>query len=209
MDYLVDHDDTTKPLIITFGGISGQFHQPLFEFKKFLQKSVDCHFIYLKDTKQAWYQRGVVGIGDTIPEVVQSLKNIIKNINYSKIITLGSSMGGYAALLFGKLLEVDKILAFVPQTFISQKDLRTHGDLRFIDPIDAMHASTRVIYDDLSKFDYKDGQVTIVYGKDELIDKVHADKIRNATLESYEGGHCVVKTLRDKGILIKIIQNLL
>lgn len=209
MDYLVDHDDTTKPLIITFGGISGQFHQPLFEFKKFLQKNVDCHFIYLKDTKQAWYQRGVVGLGDTIPEVVQSLKNIIKNINYSKTITLGSSMGGYAALLFGKLLEVDKILAFVPQTFISQKDLRTQGDLRFIGPIDAMHASTQVIHDDLSKFVYKDGQVTIVYGKDELIDKIHADKIRNATLEPYEGGHCVVKTLRDKGILIKIIQNLL
>ena len=32
---------------------------------------------------------------------------------------LGSSAGGYAALLFGRLLEADEVHAFGPQTFIS------------------------------------------------------------------------------------------
>ena len=209
MDYLVDSDIYRKPLIIAFGGISGQIHQPLFEFKTFLQNNIDCHFIYLKDTKQAWYQLGVVGLGDTITDVSNNLKEIIKNINYSTIITIGSSMGGYAAMLFGSLIGANSILAFGPQTFICPNRLRAVGDTRVIGPIDAMHAVVNVMYDDLTKLDYGQGDINIIYGNEDALDRIHAERIRGARITAYSGNHSVVKTLRDNGILIQIIKNII
>jgi len=37
-DYLICSDEKLKPLIITFGGISGGISTPLFEFKIFYKK---------------------------------------------------------------------------------------------------------------------------------------------------------------------------
>ena len=42
------------------------------------------------------------------------------------IITIGGSMGGYAALLFGSLLPVNGIIAFGPQTFIDKDNRNTN-----------------------------------------------------------------------------------
>ena len=40
-------------------------------------------------------------------------------------------MGGYAALLFGNILKVDKVLSFAPQTFIDKTNRLINCDFRW------------------------------------------------------------------------------
>lgn len=206
--YLVDHDKNKKPIIIAFGGIAGQIHQPLFEFKRFMQSQLDCHFIYLKDMKQSWYQKGVVGLGEDIPQVAQKLRDILKDINHTKVITIGSSMGGYASLLFGHLIGADHMLAFGPQTFICEKLMEKHGDHRLDAPLSAMRASCQPIYTDLAKLHIDKEKAYILYGTCDSHDNIHAEHM-NVRITALPGDHGVVKRLRDNGTLLKIIAELI
>ncbi len=46
--------------------------------------------------------------------------------------TIGQSMGGYAALLFGTLLDADRIVAFGPLSHLDPAEAARAGDLRFL-----------------------------------------------------------------------------
>ncbi|MGU3662317.1 hypothetical protein [Methylobacterium fujisawaense] len=69
--------------------------------------------ILIRDTSNGWYQFGVPGAEGSIYELTRFLERYVKA--YDRVITIGSSMGGYAALLFGALLQVDRSVAIVPQ----------------------------------------------------------------------------------------------
>lgn len=109
-----------QTLIISFGGLGLQFGQiPPFEFLKTLQQIVPQytkHF-YI-DIHRAWYHHGIDGISTDIETTQLYLSNIIKS--YDKVIFIGTSAGGYAAILFGSLLNVDKVIAFIPQTVLER-----------------------------------------------------------------------------------------
>lgn len=88
---------------------------PRFEFVRFLGKHFGAyaqHF-YLDD-KKCWYHQGIAGLSTNIPETVAYLASVIRP--YTDVTFLGSSAGGYAALLFGSLLNVTRVIAFKPQT---------------------------------------------------------------------------------------------
>jgi hypothetical protein len=103
-------------LIVSFGGISKQFAgTPPFEFLRFLHQyfpQYDKHF-YI-DIHQQWYHKGINGFSTNIIETQQYLQNIIRN--YKNILFVGISAGGYAAILFGSLLKINTVIAFIPQT---------------------------------------------------------------------------------------------
>jgi esterase/lipase len=56
------------------------------------------------------------------------LEGIIKINKYDNICFIGNSMGGYAAILFGTLLNIDNIISFAPQTFIDKFNLFLYFD---------------------------------------------------------------------------------
>ena len=209
-DYYIKFNKEIKPLIITFGGLGGDgMFQPLFEFKNFLLKNIDCHVILIRDSKQSWYHNGINGFGDNINELKNNIKEIIKKINYSIIITIGSSMGGYAALLFGNLLNVNGIIAFCPQTFIDKDNRKKYKDARWISQIANICDNS---YYDLSKLSFQNINVQIIYGRKNRLDKIHAkrmEKNKNIIVTGKPGGHTFVKILRDNCILLKIINDMI
>jgi radical SAM superfamily enzyme YgiQ (UPF0313 family) len=77
----------------------------LSEFNIIVDKNVRLNL--LKDSL-------IVGISKNIDETIQYLQEQIAS--YSNVIFLGVSSGGYAAILFGSLLKVNSVLAFIPQT---------------------------------------------------------------------------------------------
>ena len=132
MDLLLDIKKNKKlPLIIVFGSIYGDISQNVYEFKSFLQSHFQMHFIFVKDRTKSWYSNGVYEIGNNVDEVVTYLSKKIKTIQYTKIITTGMSMGGYASLLFGKLLHVDHIISFAPQIFIDNRSRKKYKDFSY------------------------------------------------------------------------------
>lgn len=64
------------------------------------------------------------GIKCSAPSIVE-LKNLIlkyvQSKNYDSVTTLGSSPGGFGAVLYGNLIEADFMLAFNPQTVLDKE----------------------------------------------------------------------------------------
>ena len=211
-DYLVEFNKDIKPLIIAFGGIGGGIQQPLFEFKKFLSKNIDCHVIFIRDTNRSWYHKGVIGFGKNINELKNNIKENINKINYSMIITIGGSMGGYAALLFGSLLPVNGIIAFGPQTFIDKDNRKKYKDNRWKSELKKLYNNNNDdTYYDLSKLSFQNINVQIIYGYDHDLDKIHAERMKNKNVivTGECCGHAVAKNLRNNGMLDKIINDMI
>ena len=68
--------------------------------------------IFFRDIYKQWYLKGINNNIDTPEKLTSWLKDETKGY---KVITIGSSAGGYAAMLYGSLLMAERILAFNPQ----------------------------------------------------------------------------------------------
>lgn len=95
---------------------------------------------------QAWYNLGVDTEIDDINKFIYFLKNIIKKNEYKNICFLGNSMGGYAAILFRALLNVDKVIAFSPQTFIDRKNRFLKYDNRWKKQLTKLYSTQKKVF---------------------------------------------------------------
>jgi hypothetical protein len=114
----------SNTLIVSFGG----YYCTTFEFKNFLGE----HFshwdqIFLKDSHESNYHKGVSGLSTDVDSTLEYLKKATQG--YQTTIFMGNSAGGYAAILFGSLVPVTHVIAFVPQTILYKPD----KDKRYID----------------------------------------------------------------------------
>lgn len=81
--------------------------------------------IYLNDRLDGYYQNGIPGLADDLHATISELRSLISNFSDKpRIFTFGCSMGGYGAILYGTLLEVEAILAFGPTVPIFSSLLR-------------------------------------------------------------------------------------
>jgi len=101
------------PLIIAFTGMGDRLHELNFEWINFTRHA-SCNKIYCKDPDKSWF------VTWPIEKLQKELSAIILEMNPSKIICVGASAGGYAALFIGHFLKVDTVHAFGAQTFISR-----------------------------------------------------------------------------------------
>jgi hypothetical protein len=68
--------------------------------------------IFLRDLHKQWY---LSGINESLNNPIKILDFLKSETEGYRVITIGSSAGGYAALLFGSLLECERIYAFNAQ----------------------------------------------------------------------------------------------
>lgn len=123
----------SENLILSFashGMLIDNFKQK-FEFFNYLsseyKNKADLYFFMDKQTK--WYHKGITGISTSIKETHRYLMNIIKNGNYKRIICIGYSAGGYAAILFGSKIGADLVITFNAQTMLSDCYNKQYSDI--------------------------------------------------------------------------------
>lgn len=125
---------------------------------------------------------------------------------------VGASAGGYAAILFGQLLNADQVLSFGPQTYISD-DLRAPlNEKRWGAEISRI---PNIHYPDLSKLkidsSVKSSNVHIFFGGDDFFDFLHAAwllVIDGVTVSKIPNGdHCVSGTMKRDGLLQPSLEN--
>lgn len=75
-------------------------------------KSKSSREIFIRDIYKEWYLRGISAKYNNIEKVYMLLKELSQGY---KVVTVGSSAGGYAAVLFGCLLKAEKVFAFSAQ----------------------------------------------------------------------------------------------
>lgn len=96
---------------LKFGGV------PRIEFKQFISsKFPHIDALYVVDVNRKCYHYGIQGVSTSIEDTTEYIRNITNP--YKKKVFIGVSAGGYAAMLFGSLLNVENVLAFVPQTLL-------------------------------------------------------------------------------------------
>ena len=201
--------------MIAFGGIKLGLGMPNFEFFQ-MARGVPAHKLFFRDVHQAWYHRGLPGVGARIDEIAAFIRAEIKGMGVSRTAVFGNSMGGYAALLFGALIEAHEVHAFAPQIFLSPWSLIRHRDFRWKRDIWRVYFSAdRSLYLDLREVlrDARATQFNVHFSTKNKLDAVHARHLgglANVHLHDHpEGGHRVVKALRDNGALQQIVRSAL
>ena len=81
---------------------------------------LSVNILYVNSGEDSWYQRGLGEEAPSIDATLELLKQLIEHLDPTKIICVGISMGGYAALLFGLLLKCDIILAITAEITIGE-----------------------------------------------------------------------------------------
>ena len=148
-DYLIQHGSNGK-LTIAFAGLANGLCEVRHDFFNATSGS-ECSKIFVKDMKQFWYQQGIPE-APSIPALFQKLKDDIAVIQPTEITCIGISAGGYAALLFGSMLDVDLVHAFGPQTFLSRELHDKYNMTVFLrDPLEKLWAAQ----EDQTYFDLK------------------------------------------------------
>lgn len=112
--------------------------------------------IFIRDIFKQWYLAGINSKIDTPAKLLEFLRHETKGF---KIITIGSSAGGYAAILYGSLLNVCRVIAFNPQSELKsemEKSNETKNPLlfrlketplfKYFDLLDWINSQTDIYY---------------------------------------------------------------
>jgi len=125
---------------------------PRLEWGNFLT-SLNLSHILFRDSGYNWYS-DMYGIGG-VKQVVEYMQ--AKRQKYSKLLTLGLSKGSWAALKFGKLAQVDRVIAISPNTGVGKNvwmdfppewhyRLVHDHDVLLIDDLKPLYASDPIPY---------------------------------------------------------------
>lgn len=197
-----------KPFVcVAFGGIAKGLGTPVFEFMRTLSMA-GVSSLFIKDPSQGWYQRPIEGLGEAPVEMAKNLGELLRN-NFpgKRVVAVGNSMGGFAAIVFGCLSGLDRVIAFSPQTFINPELRLKHRDTRWqteISQIPQIHLG------DLKPIvALKNVEIDIYAGEKTALDVVHArhlDELQNVHIHILpECGHDASRWLREQGKLDKLI----
>jgi hypothetical protein len=92
---------------------------------------VGKNFVVLRDVRRRCYQRGISDELSSIPKIHRWMQDYVAQQDHvRRVFCLGTSWGGYAALVFGHLLKAEMVWAFAPATYLywagqPYRDVRT------------------------------------------------------------------------------------
>jgi hypothetical protein len=222
-DVLVDRIVPGAPLVIAFGFVSWTT-RPAFDFYGRLRKLEQAsgqhlNKILVRDSGNAWYHRRIAGLGSHVDETAQSLRELVRSIAPSQVTTLGQSMGAYAAVMYGLLLEAQQIVAFGPLSFLDVQQARLYHELRWLPVMESLAQDPPASgYYDLAALcrarATDDTQLHLVFGtrpdaahagasasESVNLDAMHAQRLAafgRCTLHPFpQSGHAVVQHLID------------
>lgn len=222
LSYLVDRPLPHEPLVLSFGFVAWD-RRPGFDFFGRLKKIESLtrkplNKILVRDISNSWYHRDIEGLGAHVDEVSSSLETIIREIRPSRVITVGQSMGGYAAIMFGTLLNVDQIISFGPLSYLNSEEAVKYHDHRWLRVMRDLEKNRPVVcYFDLPRLCQDRGiksQIDLFFGtkpdredstESVNLDAVHAQRfamLSNCRLRPFpESGHTIVQYLSDHDLM--------
>jgi hypothetical protein len=202
--YSVKIDSEYNTTVVAFGGIANQLMMPVFEFFNILSQ-FKVNKIFVKDPHQSWYYK----LGHS--KITEELIEIIPKEN--RKIFIGTSAGGFAAILIGNLIGADLVLAFSPQTFLDPVYRREYKDNRWSKEIKNVYEVTKNLYDLRLPEMIVDNNTTeyrIYYCDKFELDVVHASMLaekNNFIMEPQDcAEHVVVKCLKQSNLLLNILE---
>lgn len=190
IDYFHNPTVPSRLIAITFTSSANRALEGLgFGGKFLLDNKIDV--IAVKCSSDDWYQ--------SIPdESFELIERIVRHKEYSKVVSYGASMGGYAAILFSERLKCDVVLALSPQySIVESFDKRWESHARKI--LWRHKVSREAIRQSC--------QYVIIYDEHDL-DKGHAERFSSLIPEANYvgiglpfGGHPISNYLLEVGVI--------
>jgi hypothetical protein len=212
-NYLIEYDESVKgnDCIIYFSSNNIYFPNDESTFtKRIIEKNSfewygaritsGAKHIFVRDIKKQWY---LTGINDKISTPERLLDFLKKETLGYNVITLGSSAGGYAAVLYGSQLDAKRIYSFNGQMEINSL---LEISNKFIDPVVFEFSDNKIfnVFYDLIKFIKKPKNIYYFYSNKSQWDtqQYHHIKENNLNVISFNTSHHGIPFL--KGNLKKI-----
>ncbi|ADM09547.1 hypothetical protein PB2503_07449 [Parvularcula bermudensis HTCC2503] len=172
--------------------------------------------IYLRDINRAWYHLGLRPHTHSITETAAFLlEMILERAPGKRIINVGVSSGGYAAMLLGYLMGVDEVQAIAPQTYIDVDNRLANDDFTMDDYIANVYNDPHAELDLLDMkplFEQGSNKHTkffIHYSRAHRIDTVCAERMMglpNVYFREYKkGGHQIARYMQRDGRLDQLV----
>lgn len=206
----IRRSSSSQVRVIAFGSMGNNFGvQPRQFFKTFQER--DAEVLFVKDYRQCWYQRGLIGVTKDVPSTAEYLRTLL-NGDMRPVVTVGASSGGFAALLFGAMLGARRVVAFSPQTMVNpavvakfRTDDTDDNDLEFDDYWADL---VRVLHDHPLV-----GTARVFHARRAPFDAQQAGRLEGTAGVSIEPlewhGHNTASMLRDNGQLDAVIDELM
>jgi hypothetical protein len=119
---IVERGNDASTLAIAFCGMTHKLGVQPFEFFQ-VSNLLGYSRILCRDNSQIWYHMGFDEGTPDLPSSAALLRRHIERLSPRKVMSIGTSAGGYAAMVFGHLLGVNEVHAFGPQTFLGLRRL--------------------------------------------------------------------------------------
>ena len=107
--------------VIVFIGMAMRLDVAIYFFQRILTRH-KFNVIYVFDWANVYYFGGIRGLGQNLRETIASLRRKCAELGTRRLICLGQSSGGYAAVLYGARLKADGVLVFSPVVLSVMED---------------------------------------------------------------------------------------
>jgi hypothetical protein len=164
-------------LFLSFGGVRMGAGIPPAEFHASL-KGRDVPGYFIKDFRQSWYQEGLLGLSSDVAGTEEVLRALIARHAPKHLVTLGISSGGYAAILFGALLGADRVLAFSPQTEVTEEVAKLYAGFDTPLPKQFVRQAGASALETVLRERERLPEIGVVYSADNAIDMRSAEALR-------------------------------
>lgn len=155
-DYILFRKSSESERLVVFFSDAGSKNFTGFD----LLKDLPVNQLFVRDPNRSWYNEGVEGAWNDIEHLISILKTYTDQFKAEDITFIGGSMGGYASMLFGSLLNIGQVLAFSPQIML---DHRLPNN-----PSERIKLKYPNLYDEVSKNNYT--KFCIYIGSEDLED---------------------------------------
>ena len=207
-----DLDRPGDALLVVFGRSAQGIAMPPFDFSQVVQE-LPAKLVFFRDVSQTWFHGDLLGVGCGLGDVAKSVGAIRRQCGTKRLVCLGKSMGGYAALAIGSLTRADVVLAFSPQTYLTRWLQYCHGDHRARPQLAKLRKVGKPLPKslDLKRFLIPPGygQAHIFSDRNFPIDLSHARRLENTPKTTVhwfdEDAHDLIKKLHRKGEFLRIL----
>lgn len=102
------HDDSPNVLLV-FSAVDIPKGHFLGFNNVFFTDVFDANIIFVNDYSKQWYLNGIIGLGDSVDETLERLRELIDTYRKPEgvVVVYGNSMGAFGALMYGCRLNVD------------------------------------------------------------------------------------------------------
>lgn len=142
-------------LLVIFSGVNAT---TFMGYKLFSTYNVNKLFI--RDPNKSWYNGEIKNLSTDADDLLIKIKYITDKFELNNITMFGSSMGGYAAILFGVKLKVANVITFGPQIILNPKMPNNPSSMK------------NITYDNLHNIldENHNTNITIYCGSEEIVD---------------------------------------